>query len=153
MLGRHAELVSELRPLVEQSLFRERFVAQLMVALYRSGRHAEALEVYERTRRALDQELGLQPSEELQRLAGQIVRHEPGLRPPAQAVQVPEDQPATRSRRRRTTAIVLAVALTAALIALTLGLTVLTDAGVTGAHGPTRVALIRMWNPGSLGDG
>ena len=50
-LGRHAEVVGELRWLVEENRYRERLVAQLMIALYRSGRHAEALEVYEQTRR------------------------------------------------------------------------------------------------------
>ena len=79
--------MGDLRRLVEESPYREHFVAQLMVALYRSGRQAEALEVYERTRRALDDDLGLQPSEELQHLAGQIVRQEPQLRRPARAVQ------------------------------------------------------------------
>src|SRR5439155_862591 len=81
-----------LHQLVEESPYRERIVAQLMVALYRSGRQTEALEVYERTRRSLDDDLGLQPSEELQRLAGQIVRQEPRLRTPARLVEVPDGQ-------------------------------------------------------------
>jgi len=145
-LGRHAEVVGELRLLVEENPFRERLVAQLMVALYRSGRQAEALDVYERTRRALD-DLGLQPSGELQRLAGQIVRQEPQLRAPARTVAAPEDQ---QMRRRRTSAIALAAALATAAVALTLGLTIPTDAGVPGAGGSTRVGLIRMWDPGSV---
>ena len=91
-LGRHAELVGELRRLVEETPYRERLVAQLMVALYRSGRHVEALEVYERTRRDLDDDLGLRPGEELQRLAGQIVRQEPHLRTPAQPVPARDGQ-------------------------------------------------------------
>jgi DNA-binding SARP family transcriptional activator/basic membrane lipoprotein Med (substrate-binding protein (PBP1-ABC) superfamily) len=150
-LGRHAELVGELRRLVEESPYRERLVAQLMVALYRSGRQAEALEVYERTRRALDDDLGLQPSEELQRLAGQIVRQEPHLRTPARAVEAPRDRPTMRTRATRASAIALVAALAAAAIALIVGLTVLADAAVKGADDSTRVGLIRMWDPGVVG--
>jgi basic membrane lipoprotein Med (substrate-binding protein (PBP1-ABC) superfamily)/DNA-binding SARP family transcriptional activator len=146
-LGRHAEVVGELRRHVEENPYRERLVAQLMVALYRSGRQAEALDVYERTRRALDDDLGLQPSEDLQRLAGQIVRQEPQLRAPARAVAAPEDH---QMRRRRTSAIALLAALTTAAIGLTLGLTIPTDAGPTAAGSSTRVGLIRMWDPGSV---
>jgi basic membrane lipoprotein Med (substrate-binding protein (PBP1-ABC) superfamily)/DNA-binding SARP family transcriptional activator len=149
-LGRDAEVVGELRRLVEASPYRERLVAQLMVALYRSGRQAEALEVYERTRRALDDDLGLQPSEELQRLAGQIVRQEPRLRKPARAVQAPEEERTVRMRATRTSMVALAGALIVVAIALTLGLA-LTGAGLTGGDGPTRVALIRMWAPGVVG--
>jgi hypothetical protein len=146
--------VGELRRLVEESPYRERLVGQLMIALYRSGRHAEALEAYERTRRALDDDLGLQPSDELQRLAGQIVRQEPELRTAGRTVQAPEKQQTTRARATRASVIALVVAtLTAAAIALTLGLSIPTDAGVTGAGGSTRVALIRMWDPGSPGGG
>lgn len=79
-LGRHEALVSELQVLVGQNPYRERFVAQVMLALYRSGRHAEALEIYEQTRRRFDEDLGLQPSANLQQLSGQIVRQEPQLR-------------------------------------------------------------------------
>jgi DNA-binding SARP family transcriptional activator/basic membrane lipoprotein Med (substrate-binding protein (PBP1-ABC) superfamily) len=150
-LGRDVELVGELRRLLEESPYRERLVAQLMIALYRSGRQAEALEVYERTRSALDDDLGLQPSEELQRLAGQIVRQEPQLRKPARVVQAPEAERTVRTRATRTFPIVLAGALVAAAIALTLGLAALTGAGLTGGGDPTRVALIRMWDPGVVG--
>jgi DNA-binding SARP family transcriptional activator/basic membrane lipoprotein Med (substrate-binding protein (PBP1-ABC) superfamily) len=149
-LGRHAELVGELRRLVEETPYRERLVAQLMVALYRSGRHVEALEVYERTRRDLD-DLGLRPGEELQRLAGQIVRQEPHLRTPAQPVQVRDGQPTTLMRARRLSAIVLAGALAVAATAIAIRHFVLTDAGLPGSGGSTRVALIRMWDPGGLG--
>ena len=148
-LGRHAELVGELRRLVEETPYRERQVAQLMVALYRSGRQAEALDVYERTRRALDEDLGLQPSAELQRLAGQIVRHEPQLRTPTRAVEAHLGQPTKHRAPTRALAIAVVGAVAAAAIAVTLGLTALTDARTTG--GPTRVALIRMWDPGRVG--
>jgi DNA-binding SARP family transcriptional activator/basic membrane lipoprotein Med (substrate-binding protein (PBP1-ABC) superfamily) len=148
-LGRHAELVGELRRLVEDTPYRERHVAQLMVALYRSGRQVEALDVYERTRRALDEDLGLQPSEELQRLAGQIVRQEPQLRRPRRAVDAEKDQMSIRRGATRARTIAVVVASAAAAIAVTLGLTALPDARTTG--GPTRVALIRMWDPGVVG--
>jgi len=151
VLGRHAELVGELNRLLEESPYRERFVAQLMVALYRSGRQAEALEVYERTRRSLDDDLGLQPSEELQRLAGQIVRQEPQLRAPARAVEASENQRTRGAKAPKTSAFVLVAGLAVAAIALALGITTLTGAGATDADGPTRVALIRMWDPGPAG--
>jgi basic membrane lipoprotein Med (substrate-binding protein (PBP1-ABC) superfamily)/DNA-binding SARP family transcriptional activator len=147
-LGRHAELVGELRRLVEETPYRERLVAQLMVALYRSGRHVEALEVYERTRRDLD-DLGLRPGEDLQRLAGQIVRQEPHLRTPAQPVPARDGQHRKPMKGRRLSAIVLAGALAVAAMAVALRV-VLTDGGPPGSEGSTRVALIRMWEPGSL---
>jgi predicted ATPase/DNA-binding SARP family transcriptional activator len=81
-LGRNAEIVTELQPLVVEHPFRERFVSQLMLALYRADRQAEALAVYERTRRVLAEELGLKPSRDLQRLSAEIVRQEARLSPP-----------------------------------------------------------------------
>ena len=149
-LGRHAELVGELRRLIEETPYREHLVAQLMVALYRSGRHVEALEVYERTRRDLEDDLGLRPGEELQRLAGQIVRQEPHLRTPAQPVQARDGQRTRPMRARELSAIVLAAALAVAATAIAIRQLVLTDAGLPGSRGSTRVALIRMWDPGSL---
>ncbi len=117
-LGRHSELVGELRRLVEENPYRERLVAQLMVALYRSGRQAEALEAYERSRRVLADDLGIQPGPELQQLSGQIVRHESELAVPA--VVAPARAEPVRSTRRRLIA-ALAVAFAAAL-ALAVGL-------------------------------
>jgi DNA-binding SARP family transcriptional activator/basic membrane lipoprotein Med (substrate-binding protein (PBP1-ABC) superfamily) len=149
-LGRHAELVGELRRLVAETPYRERLVAQLMVALYRSGRHPEALEVYEQARHDLDDDLGLRPGEELQRLAGQIVRQEPHLRTPAQPVQAHDGQRTRLMRGRRLSVIALAGALSVAAAAIAVRQFVLTDAGLPGSGGPTRVALIRMWDPGSL---
>ena len=119
-----------------------------MVALYRSGRHVEALEVYEGTRRDLD-DLGLRPGEELQRLAGQIVRQEPHLQPPAQPVPARDGQRTRLMRARRLSALVLTGALAVAATAIAVRL-VMTDAGLPGSGGSTRVALIRMWDPGSL---
>jgi DNA-binding SARP family transcriptional activator len=78
-LGRHAELVGELDALVGAHPLRERPCAQLMLALYRSGRQVEALETYRRTRQTLVEELGLEPSPPLQELERAILRHDPEL--------------------------------------------------------------------------
>ena len=82
-LGRHATLVGELAALVAQEPLSERPRAQLMLALYRSGRQAEALEVYQQARRTFREDLGLEPSEELQQLQRAILAHDPALGPAA----------------------------------------------------------------------
>ena len=148
-LGRHGEVVGELRRVVEETPYRERLVAQLMVALYRSGRHVEALEVYERRRRDLEDDLGLRPGEELQRLAGQIVRQEPHLRTPAQPVQARDGQRTRLMEARRLSAIVLAGALAVAATAIAIRL-VPTHVALPGSEDSTRVALIRLWDSGGL---
>jgi DNA-binding SARP family transcriptional activator/glutamine cyclotransferase len=81
-LGRHAELVPELDGLVREHLLREHLRGQLMLALYRCGRQAEALDVYRTGRRLLDQELGLEPDDALQRLEKAILNHDPSLEAP-----------------------------------------------------------------------
>ncbi len=81
--GRHGALVGELEQLAAEHPLRERLRAQLMLALYRSGRQAEALEVYRRTREGLAEELGLEPGEELRELEQAILRHDPSLRRPS----------------------------------------------------------------------
>jgi DNA-binding SARP family transcriptional activator len=80
-LGRHAELVSELTALVAAHPLSERLRGQLILALYRCGRQAEALDVYRETRRLLDEELGLEPSPALKQLERAILRHDPELAP------------------------------------------------------------------------
>jgi DNA-binding SARP family transcriptional activator len=77
--GRHAELVSQLEALVREQPLRERFREQLMLALYRSGRQAEALDAYRDARRTLVEELGIEPGDRLQQLEQAILRHEPAL--------------------------------------------------------------------------
>jgi DNA-binding SARP family transcriptional activator len=79
--GRHTDVVPELEPLVQDHPLRERLRAQLMLALYRSGRQAEALDVYRQTRQALIDQLGIEPSPSLQELERAILRHDPGLLP------------------------------------------------------------------------
>src|ERR671931_556291 len=82
-LGRHGPLVAELEHLIVENPFRERLRAQLMLALYRSGRQAEALAVYQRTRRTLVDELGIEPAESLRQLEQAILAHDPSLDAPA----------------------------------------------------------------------
>src|ERR671937_387278 len=81
-LGRHAELVGELEALAAAHPLQERLRALLMLALYRSGRQADALELYRATRKLLADELGLDPSLELQRLERLVLTHDSELDPP-----------------------------------------------------------------------
>jgi predicted ATPase/DNA-binding SARP family transcriptional activator len=78
-LGRHPELAGELEALVEQQPLRERLHAQRLLALYRSGRQAEALAAYQQARRLLVDELGIEPSPALQRLEQQILNQDEAL--------------------------------------------------------------------------
>jgi DNA-binding SARP family transcriptional activator len=90
--GRHAELVGELETLAEEHPLRERLRAQLMLALYRAGRQAEALQIYHETRRVLVDELGIDPSPSLQQLHGSILRQDPGLERGGPAAAPPADR-------------------------------------------------------------
>jgi DNA-binding SARP family transcriptional activator len=78
-LGRHSELVGELEALVAEYPLHERLRRQLMLALYRSGRQSEALEAYRQARRALVEELGIEPSPALQDLERAILRQDSAL--------------------------------------------------------------------------
>jgi DNA-binding SARP family transcriptional activator len=77
--GRHNELIGELQSLIETHPLRERLRAQLMLALYRSGRQAESLQLYHETRRALVEELGVEPGRALQELFARLLRQDPAL--------------------------------------------------------------------------
>src|SRR5918912_833078 len=78
-LGRHVELVGELESLVAAHPLQERLRALLMLTLYRSGRQADALELYRATRTLLADELGLDPSPDLQRLERLVLTHDAEL--------------------------------------------------------------------------
>ena len=86
-LGLHARVIAELEELVVEHPFRERLRAQLMLALYRDSRQAEALDVYRRTREVLVEELGLEPGPALQHLEQAILRQDESLDGP---LPVPE---------------------------------------------------------------
>jgi DNA-binding SARP family transcriptional activator/glutamine cyclotransferase len=96
-LGRHGAVVAELETSVAEHPLRERLRGQLMLALYRSGRQADALEVYRSGRRLLAEELGLKPDAELQRLEKAILNHDPSLEPP---VAAGDGRPAVARPRR-----------------------------------------------------
>jgi predicted ATPase/DNA-binding SARP family transcriptional activator len=80
--GRHDAVVAELDALTAEEPYRERFLQQRMLALYRCGRQAEALEVYRDAREVLAEELGLDPSPALQELERAILRQDPALAAP-----------------------------------------------------------------------
>ena len=78
-LGHHRDVIGELQVLVAAQALRERLRSQLMLALYRAGRHAEALAAYDEYRRALDEQLGIGPSAALSELQFRILNQDPGL--------------------------------------------------------------------------
>jgi len=89
-LGIAGELVDELEALVREHPYREAFWRQLMLALYRSERQADALGAYHRARAALDEQLGIEPGEELLALESAILRHEvPAATQPAERHNLP----------------------------------------------------------------
>ena len=78
-LGEHREIVSELKHAIDEHPFRERLWRQLMLALYRSGRQADALETYRSARRVHVERLGLEPGPELRRIQEAILAHDPAI--------------------------------------------------------------------------
>jgi YVTN family beta-propeller protein len=155
-LGRNAEVIGELEPLTAEHPLKEGLRGQLMLALYRSGRQAEALDAYRATRRALVEELGIEPSSGLQALEHSILRQDPaldrstaptrdrGLRDAAQPLPPkpePRDTPSAQQDRRPRR---IAVSVAAGALAMA-GLVVLfasgdRDGGATAD--PNSVALI-----------
>jgi DNA-binding SARP family transcriptional activator len=136
-LGRHARVVPELEELIARHQFSERLRGQLMLALYRSGRQAEALELYRRTRETLIGELGIEPSPSLQELERAILRHDQSLQAPARSRKPDEARPGGAperpppSPRRRSLAVLAAILLLAAVAAGVAAL-VLTSGGSSG---------------------
>ena len=95
-LGHHAELIPELETLVREHPARERLRAQLILALYRSGRQTDALASYRDARRALVEEFGLEPSRELQELERAILAQDRAIDAPARARPLHETPRARR---------------------------------------------------------
>ena len=88
-LGRHADLVAELEAAVAEQPLRERLHGQLMLALYRCGRQAEALEAYRRARSTLVEEIGVEPHAELRALQESILAQDPALDAPLGPADLP----------------------------------------------------------------
>ena len=97
-LGEHQRLVGELESLVSEHPLREGFVGQLMLALYRSGRQADALACYRATRRRLSDELGLEPGPQLRDLEAAILAQDPSLDLHAARSELTVGRRAPRSR-------------------------------------------------------
>ena len=90
-LERHGDVIGELEGLVAEHPLRESFLRQLMVALYRAGRQAEALDVYQAARTRFVDELGIEPGPELRQLQAEILRHEAGIGVPTTTAATDDD--------------------------------------------------------------
>ena len=124
-LGRQDSLVPELETLVAAHPYREGLRAQLMLALYRSGRQAEALETYRRARRTFSEELGIEPGPRLRELEGAILRHDSSLETPRpvglrtraeESIEMVRQQRRLPARRTLALATALVLAIAAALV-------------------------------------
>ena len=138
-LGRHDRLIPELEGLVAHHPFRERLRGQLMLALYRSGRQADALDVYRRTRETLVDELGIEPSPALQELERAILRQDRDLQPGRRLPRPEEERPPPR-RRQRALLVLAAVVIVAGATA---GIAALALSSSGGPPSPSRDAELR----------
>ena len=127
--GRHANVIPELESLVQKHLLRERLQGQLMLALYRSGRQAQALEAYQRARRALDEQLGIEPGRALRELERLILTQDESLGAPT--------VPLADTVRRRLQPLVIAIGAAAVVMAVAVPAVVaLTRDGAGGVELP-----------------
>ena len=139
-LGRHAALVAELDTLVAEHPYRERFRGQQMLALYRSGRQADALAAYRAARQASIDDLGLEPGPELRSLERAMLEQDPALAAPDAPPSATAPEAAHRPRRRILVgaAIALAGLAAAAVLLAVLG----RDDSPTLSVAPNSVAVI-----------
>jgi DNA-binding SARP family transcriptional activator len=143
-LGRHAELVGELRSLVGEHPLRERSRAQLMLALYRSGRQAEALDVYQHGRSLFAAELGIEPGEPLKRLERAILQQDEALAPPPGAARrkTPPQRRAWAWPPRRARSIVAALAVATVTAAIVLAVVLTRPAASAPPVAPNSIAVV-----------
>lgn len=131
--GQHRELIPELERLVGTEPLRERFRAQLILALYRAGRQADALAAYRDARSYLNEQLGIEPTIELQQLERAILQHDPSLAAP------PNSSSPSIVRRPRARRSLVTVLLALACLA---GVAVVVDS-TGGKHAPAPSTVVR----------
>jgi DNA-binding SARP family transcriptional activator/ABC-type branched-subunit amino acid transport system substrate-binding protein/streptogramin lyase len=159
-LGGHAEVIAQLEALIAEHPYRENLRAQLMLALYRCDRQADALQAYQSARQQLVGELGIEPSERLRELEGAILSHDPALEPPA-APQgrdgtaaprdpAPEVRDPGRKRDRNMRRVLLAGGvLLAGAAAVTAAFVVLGEGGAVGGLAKVEPDSVAVLDPGS----
>jgi DNA-binding SARP family transcriptional activator/streptogramin lyase len=137
ILGRHSELIGELDALTAANPLHERVWAQLMLALYRSGRQSEALGAYQKARRALLEQVGLAPGPELQRLEKAILAHDPRLELEPRVIRAPVT-------RRRPWLLFAVAALIVVAAAASLAIVLTRDSGPTAlsAISPDSIGIV-----------
>jgi DNA-binding SARP family transcriptional activator len=146
--GRHRTALAELDRATLLDPYNERLRAQLMLALYRDGRQADALRVYQETRRLLDDELGLEPTERLRELERRILNHDPTL--------LWADAPTARTIRRRRRPILIAFAIVLCAGAVIFATALTTDRVVPAVFADSmKSAAIdtKVWDVESVGNG
>ena len=140
-LGRHADVIAELEGFVREHPLRERLRGQLMLALYRSGRQADALEAYRQARRSLDEQLGIEPGPELRELERKILNQDDSLGAPSRV------EPALEGRRGRGLKLVVAGAFVLLAAAAAAAFLVTRDSG--GGLAAIRPNSVGMIDPGT----
>ena len=149
--GRHAEVIGELEAQAARNPFREGLWGSLMLALYRSGRQAEALSTFDRARRILAEHLGLEPGQSLKRLQHQMLEQDVSLDPPGSealhfdaSVSAPRAPPTQRPRQRSRRALArkgVALCVAVALAAVFIGRLLAHETHDTTAFGPGTVLI------------
>jgi YVTN family beta-propeller protein len=130
--GRHVDVIGELERLVSEQPLREHLHAQRMLALYRSGRQADALSAYRAARAGLVDQIGVEPGAELRRLHGAILAQDPALELPVAADEGPSAQSRPASRGSRTWLLVAAAVLVVAGVTAYGAIRVLGPDGLAG---------------------
>ena len=142
-LGQHAAAIAELEALVQQHPLRERLTGQLMLALYRTGRQADALEAYRRARLRLDEELGIEPGPALRELERKILNQDESLAAPPP----PSTRPSPPLSDRR---LPVALAAAAAVLAVVAGGAFLVLRDTTDGLGEIPANYVGVIDPGGM---